>query len=118
MRNFHAEFFIVIVVQLILSKETGQQFVNLFQKAHFYELKIISSKQLHHTPFFYYINGDGRCLIEQENSTIDPLSVDKLFDLKTQVLIYSNFEHTLSFLVQLTFYLPSFSGILKRFMNK
>jgi len=63
--------------------------------------------------FAYYVNGSGYCAAKSRNEQYRPNNnptKEDDFKLETNVLIYSNYEQTLSFLLEITFNSPNLIG--------
>lgn len=93
--------------------------IYLYEKIHFYEIKTNFDIQ----PFATFIGGDGVCAKEIDESHIswpftinenkDQTKLQKEYQLETNILIYSNYEKTLSFLIQVEFNSINLPGKIK-----
>ena len=78
--------------------------VKLFDQIHFYEIVIRKNNKVDHFESFgYTVNGEGVCSHEI-GKFMKPNKV-KAFEVEAQATIYSNFEQTLSFLIEIEFQL-------------
>ncbi len=84
--------------------------VKLFDQPHFYELIIENKNSINKLDSFAYtVHGEGNCVKQQVGLKTVSSNIDYL-DLNTDTFIYSNFEQTLSFLVQAKFQLKQSIG--------
>ncbi len=70
--------------------------------------------------FVYYVNGSGHCAAKSKNEQYvtnhDPTKDDSV-KVEANVLIYSNYEQTLSFLLEITFNSPILIGKIHIFLG-
>lgn len=93
--------------------------IYLYQKIHFYEIKTNFNIQ----PFSTFIGGDGICAKELNENHISMSAntnwnnaqsiLQKEYHLETNIKIYSNYEKTLSFLIEVEFNTINLPGKIK-----
>jgi len=108
-----------ILFLLLFNSLSTFALVNLFDKLHLYELNIDRPDEIRSyggdlkQSFAYYVNGSGYCAAKSRNEpfiTNNNPTKDDDFKLETNVLIYANYEQTLSFLLEITFDSPILIG--------
>ncbi len=91
-----------VVLALVLLTEVNSSIVRFFNKLHFYEFNTQNNNGFE--SFEYTVQGQGECFKNQ--TTLKKLpSNTNYFNVETETFIYSNFEKTLSFLIQINFQL-------------
>lgn len=107
----------VFLVLILAYTPSKANFVFMYKKIHFYEIKTNFNVQ----PFSTFIGGDGICAAELDEKHISlPLNLnnqgqtklDKEYQFEANTLIYSNYEKTLSFLIEVEFNSILMPGIL------
>ncbi len=96
-------FFVLFVFSTVY--QVHASIVKLFDQPHFYELIIENKNAINKLDSFEYtVHGEGNCVKQQVGLKKFSSNID-YFDLNTDTFIYSNYEQTLSFLVQTKFQL-------------
>lgn len=97
---------LVIFIKIL---SVSSSIVKLFDQIHFYEIVIKKNNKIDHFESIgYVINGEGVCSHEIGKSM--KLNKVKPFEVEAETIIYSNFEQTLSFLIEIKFQLKQKIG--------
>lgn len=86
--------------------------IKLFDKLHFYEIMIKENGSINESELFnYLIRGDGTCS-KETSEFLDQDFYSPYLNLQADTQIYSNYEQTMSFLIEIQFeVLPEFRSI-------
>jgi len=111
----HFKFYYHVLTCLFLFANTAvlSHLLQMFEKKHFYELSVERHDEVKGLnlvqSFSYHIFGQDFCTGKFKDAFIARSfknpddSYDTLFNLKAETFIYSNYEQTLSFLIQISF---------------
>ncbi|CAF0748041.1 unnamed protein product [Brachionus calyciflorus] len=111
MKNYFKDLIVLFGILTSVLKLTNSNFVKIHDRIHFYELKIENHRFIQ--PYGTTIRGDGNCALEEKGNHVAILSAsaeqdgaaktEKRTHFEAKLLIYSNFEKTLSFLIEIEF---------------